>query len=67
MMRDVTGRVSRTMTTAHIVALIGTVQAVLSVSGLPIPPEYQWVNGVALAILGQWLAYLRMSTTTAMQ
>lgn len=65
--RDVTGRISRTITTAQLVSLIGALQAVLAVSGLPIPPEYQWVQGVGLVLLGKWVEYLRMNTTTPMQ
>ena len=65
--RDITGRLSRTMTTGQLMLILGMIQAALSVSGIPIPAEYQWVNGVALAALGQYIQYLRMTTTTAMQ
>lgn len=65
--RDVTGRISRTITTAQLMYGIGTIQAILSVSGLPIPPQYAWVQGVVLVLLGKWIEYLRMNTKTAMQ
>lgn len=67
MKRDVTGRVSRTITTAQLMYFVGTVQAILAVSGLPIPTEYQWVQGVVLVALGKWVEYLRMTTRTPMQ
>lgn len=66
-MRDVNGRRSRTMDTAQVVMAVGMVQAILSVNGLPIPVGYEWINGVALAILGQWMIYLRNTTHTSMR
>lgn len=65
-MRDENGRRSRTADTGQVLLLAGMVQAALSVNGIPIPLEWQWVQGVALALLGQWIIYLRMNTTTKM-
>ena len=66
-LRDVTGRVSRTMTTAQVVAVLGALQVGLPLVGVHIPPEYQWAYGVVMCGLGVWLAYLRTTTTTVMQ
>jgi len=65
--RDVTGRISRTVTTGQVMLILGMIQSALSVGGIPIPAEYQWINGVVLACLGQYITYLRMTTKTTMQ
>lgn len=66
-MYDEHGRPSRTMDTGQILLFLGMLQAALSVNGLPIPAEYQWVHGVFMACLGQWIIYLRQNTSTAMK
>lgn len=65
--RDVTGRVSRLYTIGQVLFLAQATQSILSVSGLPIPPEYQWIKDAILAFLGVAIMQLRLDTKTPMQ
>ncbi len=61
------GTVSRTMTTAQLIGLLGALQGGLSMYfSTTLPPDYHWVYGASMIGLSMWLAYLRHDTTLPM-
>jgi len=65
--KDVAGNTSRGMVTGQVVAVLGALQVGLPLVGAHVPPEYQWIYGLVMCGLGVWLAYVRSTTTTAME